>query len=65
MVAPDAEYLLGRRLVVTDPTNEAQSTPLLGIVADRMGLADRLEDGVGGLHEPVYQFIDIPTKMSQ
>ena len=65
VVAPNIEYLIGRRLVITDPTNEASSTPLFGNMADRIGFADRLEDGVGGLHEPVYQFVDIPTKMSQ
>ena len=65
MIAPDAEYLSGRWLVIADPTNEAQGAPLLRSMTDRRGLADRLEDNVGGFHESVYQFVDIPTKMPQ
>ena len=65
VVAPDTEYLIGRWLVITDPTNETSSAPLFGIMADRKGFANRLKDSVGGFHESVYQFVDIPTKMSQ
>ena len=59
----EIEYILGRWLVTADATNEAWSISLLGIVADRFGLASRLEDDVRGLHESVYQFVDIPSEM--
>lgn len=63
MVTPEAKYLLGGWLVIADPTNEAESILLPGIAADRIGLAGRLEDGVGGLHESVHQFVDIPAEV--
>jgi hypothetical protein len=64
VVTPETEYLLGWWLVIADSTNEAWAILSLGIVANRIGLAGRLEDGVRGLHESVYQFVDIPTEVS-
>jgi len=63
VMTSEIKYILRRWLVIADPTNEARSISFLGIMADRIGLADRLEDAVGRLHESVYQFVDIPAEM--
>jgi len=63
VATPKVENLFRRWLVIADPTNKARSLLSLGIAADRIRLAGRLEDGIRGLHKPVYQFVDIPAEV--